>query len=100
MKFVNFATSNHVGLENLTLSLSKQTGWEHVVLGKGEKWQGFTSKMKHYMNFCLRLTDLADAYDVLCLRSQDDFLELYNKHAKDKIVLVQKIYVVEIVPNQ
>ncbi len=91
MKIVSFATSNHVGLENLKLSISKVNGWEHIIIGQGIKWKGWITRMQHYRDYCESLGDeiivFSDAYDVLCLRGSDHFLELYNQYAKDKIII-------------
>ncbi len=97
MKLVSFSTSNHVGLENLKLSISKVNGWEHIIIGQNIKWKGWITRMKAYMDFCERQPNqdeiivFSDAYDVLCLRSSDDFLKLYETHAKGKIVIGAEI---------
>ncbi len=97
MKLVSFSTSNHVGLENLKLSISKVNGWEHIIIGQNIKWKGWITRMKAYMDFCEsqpnqnEIIVFSDAYDVLCLRSSDDFLKLYETHAKGKIVIGAEI---------
>ncbi len=93
MKIINFATSNHVGLENLKLSISKAGGWEQIVIGMNVRWQGWITRMNAYKDFCQSLEDqneiivLSDAYDVLCIRNGNDFQEVYNQYANKKIII-------------
>jgi len=97
MKIVSFATENHVGLENLKLSLSKVNGWEHTIIGLNTKWKGWITRMQAYRDFCKNLENqneiivFSDAYDVLCLQSSETFLELYQEFANDKIIIGAEI---------
>lgn len=97
MKIINFATENHVGLENLKLSIEKAGGWEQIRIGTDIKWQGWITRMKEYKKYCQELKNqdeiivLSDAYDVLCLRSSIDFLSLYNQYAQNKIIIGAEI---------
>src|SRR6188768_2470942 len=93
MKVISFANQNHVGLENFKLSLSKCKGWDQIIIGMGMKWQGWQTRMKMYKDFLQKLENqdeivvLSDAYDVLCLKESDDFLQLYNLHCDNKIII-------------
>ncbi len=97
MKIINFANSNHVGLENLKLSIYKFSDWEHIVIGQNTKWVGWMTRMSAYQKYCESVLDqneiivFTDAYDVLCLRSPDGFLELYKQCASNKIVVGAEI---------
>ncbi len=89
MKLISFANYNHGGLVNLKNSL--QNGWEHVILGQGVKWESWQTRTKSYINYVSTLPEnevvvLCDAFDVLCLRSSDNFLEDF-KSLNRKIVI-------------
>ncbi len=76
MKLFSFANSNHVGLINLTKSI--QPGWELIILGKSQKWEGWKTRMNSYMEACKKCLEdevivLCDAFDILCLRYADSF---------------------------
>ncbi len=82
MKLISFANQNHGGLINLKNSLVNKK-WEHCVLGKGMKWEGWLTRTNAYITFLNTLDPeeivvLCDAFDVLCLRSSDGFLESFQ----------------------
>jgi len=89
MKLIHFANKNHVGLLNLTHSL--QPGWEQIILGMGIKWEGWKTRMKAYKDYLETLPSdevvvLSDAYDVLCLRSSQEFLSTFSKFQKPIVI--------------
>ncbi len=82
MKLISFANYNHGGLVNLKNSLTNKN-WEHCIIGKGVKWEGWTTRSKSYISFLSQLNKdeivvLCDAFDVLCLKSSDDFLNKFE----------------------
>ncbi len=82
MKLISFANYNHGGLVNLKNSLTNKN-WEHCIIGKGVKWEGWTTRCKSYISFLSQLNKdeivvLCDAFDVLCLKSSDDFLSKFE----------------------
>lgn len=71
-------------------------GWNHTLIGKGETWKGFISKMQGYSNAIQSLPDeqvvvLSDARDVLCVRSPLAFLGMYRKFGKELVVSMEML---------
>ena len=89
MKLVTFCNRNHPGLKNLEASCSSVTfGWELIIVGKDTIWKGFRSKMEGYLAECRKLDAnevivVCDAFDVLCLRSSDEFLSKFESFNAD-----------------
>ncbi len=89
IKVISFANLNHVGLINLQKSI--QPGWKPVVIGSGEKWEGWITRMNAYKEFCANLPEkelvvLCDAYDVLCLRDSAGFSDIFATFGTDIVV--------------
>lgn len=89
MKLISFANQNHGGLVNLKNSI--KDGWEHIILGKGVKWENWHTRSKAYIDYLSTLDPkevvvLCDAFDVLCIRSSVDFLTDF-KSLDRKIVI-------------
>lgn len=66
-------------------------GWEYEIIGLGETWKGFETKVEGYHKFLKSLPDnklivLSDARDVVCLRSNKAFLEGFNTFGKPMVV--------------
>lgn len=81
MKLISFANQNHGGLVNLKNSIKK--GWEHIILGKGVKWESWHTRTKAYIEYLSQLPKdeivvLCDAFDVLCIRDNDGFLSQFK----------------------
>jgi hypothetical protein len=58
-------------------------GWDYTMLGEGEQWRGFISKMDAYARHLRTLDDaqvvvLTDARDVFCVRQSSAFLEAFR----------------------
>lgn len=92
VKILCFANTNHVGLINLKNSISKQLGWELEIIGVEEKWEGWQTRMRCYATTLRKLDPadivvLADAFDVLCIRSGgDDFIRNFLHCGKDIVI--------------
>jgi hypothetical protein len=69
-------------------------GWNYKLLGEGEKWIGFITRVVAYNNF-LKTIDpnttvvLSDARDVVCVRSPKAFMEAYNTFHNNFIVSME-----------
>lgn len=89
VKVISYANANHVGLMNLQRSI--QPGWEHRVIGQGQVWKGWITRMKAYQEACASLPEnelvvLCDAYDVLCLLPSDGFQAVFDEFGKAIVI--------------
>ena len=80
VKVVVYANKNHAGLVNLYSSFKTCSGWEVTNIGHNDLWQGWTTRMKAYLLYCQSCDPseyivLSDAFDVLCIRSSEGFME-------------------------
>ncbi len=81
MKLVTFATHNSGYFLSLQESAAKN-GFETVVIGYGEKWEGFTQKLIAIKNYLMKINKkelvlFTDAFDCIVLGSAK---ELENKY--------------------
>jgi hypothetical protein len=75
---ITCATQENQFFTNFQSSFKKHRGWDVHVLGMGRKWESFQTKMQCYHDFFKtvdkkQLVVCLDAYDVLCIRSSQDF---------------------------
>ena len=66
-------------------------GWDYKIIGTGEKWEGFISKLNGYLNFLNtlpknKLVIVSDARDVLCVRSPKAFFEAFSTFKSNLVV--------------
>ena len=78
---------------NLTKSLERH-GWTYRLIGGGEKWEGFKSKLNGYYNTLQELEDdrlvvLVDARDVVSVRSPKAFLDGFLSFHNDMVVSME-----------
>jgi len=72
----------------------EKNGWGYRLVGEGEVWMGFISKLKGYRNALESLPDnklviLSDARDVLCLRGPTAFTEGFVSFNRDLVVSME-----------
>lgn len=70
--------------------------WDHIIIGKGEVWEGWTTRMKAYRNYLYTLPDekivvLSDARDVVCTRSPKAFMDAFKSFNKDIVACMELI---------
>ena len=68
--------------------------WNYKLIGEGETWQGFTSKLNGYANFIktldpTQLIIVSDARDVVCLRGPKAFKKGFESFNKDLVVSME-----------
>jgi len=68
--------------------------WTCALIGEGEQWLGFRSKLVGYKQFLNTLPDeklvvLSDARDVVCVRSPTAFYEGFSSFQKDIVVSME-----------
>ena len=74
----------------------KKHKWEYLLIGEGEVWKGFTSKMEGYKRTLEKLNPkkiivISDARDVVCLRSPKAFLN-HVKHEKQPMIVSMEMF--------
>lgn len=90
-KIVTVATRPDPGLDQLVLSLQKH-GLDYQVLGQGELWRGFGTKVILLQQYLEAIKDeythaiFVDAYDVAFLGGIDEIERVYNETAGDRIL--------------
>jgi len=74
-------------------TLEKQK-WNYKLIGEGETWQGFTSKLNGYAN-CMKTLDpnqlvvVADARDVICVRGPKAFKKGFESFKAELVVSME-----------
>lgn len=76
------------------LQTLEKNKWKYKLIGEGEKWEGFTSKLKGYANYIKTLDPnqliiVSDARDVVCLRGPKAFTKGYQSFNKDIVVSME-----------
>ncbi len=91
---VTVATEKKYYMQYLEESIKKNNG-ELIILGYGQKWEGFNWRNKLMIDFLEKtnpddIVCFIDGYDVICLRDvnllKDKFIEIYNRE-KCKIIV-------------
>lgn len=81
-------TKLHPGYHNLEASVRLRKGWTITPIGKGVPWKGWITRMKLYRDTALWVAQhvhpnhvivFLDAYDILCLRDSDQFLQAFQE---------------------
>jgi hypothetical protein len=72
----------------------KAHAWEHIMLGEGDVWEGWSTRMKAYRSCLAALPDdkvviLSDARDVICVRGSKAFMKAYASYKKDIVVCME-----------
>jgi len=69
-------------------------GWNYKIIGRGEIWKGFKSKVEGYNNYLTYLDPnsiiiLSDARDVVCVRSPKAFMDAFRSFDGDFVVSME-----------
>lgn len=72
----------------------KTNKWEYILIGRGEKWEGWTTRMHAYLNILKTLplnkvVVLTDARDVICCRSSSAFMDAFHSFSSDMVVCME-----------
>jgi hypothetical protein len=70
--------------------------WEYVVLGDGDEWKGFMTKIIAYKNYLITLQPkkivvIADAHDLYCLRNSSSFIDNFKKYKSQIVVSMEHL---------
>jgi len=96
IKILSYANRIIPSVENLIYSLEKYN-YDYEILGIGEKWKGFISKIIAYKNACSKepknkIIVCCDSMDVLvCGFSNEVSKKLYNHNFQDKLLFGAEI---------
>ena len=68
--------------------------WEYKIIGHGEIWNGFITKMTGYRDYLKTLDSnkivvISDAHDVYCTRNSTNFIKEFNKYNANIIVSME-----------
>lgn len=85
------APTDTTNLFRKTLDSNK---WDYKILGEGEKWEGFMTKINAYNNFLKTIDDnriviISDARDVVCLRGPKAFTKGFESFNRDMVVSME-----------
>ena len=88
---LSLATDQTKEVKEFEYSL-KKLGYEYRLLGLGQKWEGFVSKMKYTLEALEGLSPnelviVCDSYDILFIQTPDVIENRYRKLANDKVVI-------------
>ena len=82
---VSFATHENIGYQNWTRA-ARAHGLAHRVVGIGQTWQGFMTKIRAYRDFCFQQKNnrdtvlaITDCYDVLSVATSTEILFKYRQ---------------------
>jgi hypothetical protein len=69
----------------------KKNKWDYALIGKGEEWKGWPTRMSAYLNMLKTLPSekvvvLTDARDVICCRSPHAFMDAFTSFSRDLVV--------------
>ena len=72
----------------------EQQGWQYKLIGEGDKWEGWVTRMRAYRKELDALTEdqivvLSDARDVVCVRSPKAFIDGFHSFKKDIVVSME-----------
>jgi hypothetical protein len=72
----------------------KTNKWDYILIGKGETWGGWTTRMNAYLNILKTLPPnkiviLTYARDVICCRSSSAFMDAYRSFSSDMVVCME-----------
>lgn len=101
---ITCATQENQFFTNFQSSFKKHRGWDVHVLGMGKKWESFQTKMQCYHDFFKtvdkrQLVVCLDAYDVLCIRSSQDFRKKFMSYQTPIVVGYETACVVSNCPS-
>ena len=96
---LTFANKNTAGLINFKNSFAKFPDWNLHIIGMGQEWKGWITRMSAYRDFAQQcdpetLLVCLDGYDVLCLRNSDQFYEnfkIQNFNAGDETKMLTSV---------
>jgi len=88
-----YKETNYENTHRLVTTL-KNNNWDHVVLGEGEHWENFMTKIKackHYLETLHpdKIVIITDAHDVYCLRNVHYFVEEFRALQKPIIASME-----------
>ncbi len=91
MLLLTYATHNTGYLEALKIS-AKKHNYNLIIIGYGEKWEGFTKRLEKILNYLKKNVDkdeivcFVDAFDTIMLKDKKELEDKFKKMNTDKVV--------------
>ena len=87
LKNITVATNKNKGYYNILEESCKRNNIDLVVLGLGQKWEGFTMRWKLWYNYLNKLDDneivmINDAYDVIIIENSNEIIKKFKEFKK------------------
>ena len=98
LKNISVATHKHKGYYNILEESCKRNNIDLVVLGLGQKWEGFTMRWKLWYDYLNKLDDneiimINDAYDVIIVEDSKEIIKKFKKFKKPVVFGTQYDFV-------
>ena len=105
MKNITIATDYNVAYFKIMIESCKRNNIECIVLGKGEKWEGLSSKYKIWKKYLDTLPGdelvmINDAYDVIFLESAEEIVKKFLTFNKPVVLSIQKGQIINVSYNK
>jgi hypothetical protein len=102
MKNIVIATKDNVAYYNLMVESCEKYGYDLVVLGMNQSWNGLSDKYKYWEEYLSTLPEneivmMNDAYDVIMLDSPNNIINKFHKFNKPVVCSVQKGMILDFV---
>jgi len=96
ISYCNSEIDNTHQCTKLLIKTLTNNDWKYHIIGRGEKWNGYKSKLNGYYNFLLTLDPnqivvVSDARDVYCVRNSKKFIKDFMRFNK-KIVVSMELF--------
>lgn len=88
-----YKTENYENTNRFVETL-KNNNWEYVILGEGEQWNGFITKIIAIKNYLENINSekivvISDAHDVYCLKNSKNFINDFKSFNKNIVVSME-----------
>ena len=90
LKNIVFATQKNIGYYKILEESCKKNNIELITLGHNKKWNGFTMRLAHWLDYLKTLDNneivmINDAYDVIILENGSKIISKFKKMNKNNI---------------
>lgn len=96
ISYCNSEINNTNPCTEIFIKTLTNNNWKYNIIGRGEKWNGFITRIHGYYNYLLTLDPkqivvISDAKDVYCLKPPKNFIRDFMQYNK-KIVVSMEIF--------
>ena len=91
VEIITYANKSDVPMLKNLIKTLESNGYKYTVLGKGEKWKGFMTKIRSCLTYTKTLPDdqiiaVVDGYDVFASGPSSEFVERYKSYGYPLVV--------------